>query len=542
MKQTCPYGQSESGRPYLPHPRYDEYQRGLREWEKQFPDRLKVSVRGRTLQGREILMVEVTDFAVPPDDKQVFLFTCSHVGIEINAMTTALHFIKWLLGDSELARETRRRQIVLLVPIAEPDSFVEQRRCSIEKGEGAAHAGYYSWTGVLKPEKNPEAVVLDGILKAYMPDAHIDAHGFAQADATMCESTGVSGGSALVSRTFAPQIIDAMVAAADRAGFGVRATNGEWGGGFMECTGEVLVQYRAADLGPEHQDSFAYRLCAHHFFFKESNISLPVYAYHLCHAWATIMEIGIEACALAQLRQLMAIGNRAWVTERESGYPVNFMGYGQCVALAGYGRTALQRRRSRVEIWRKFNQFSLGYGNPPNRGDLTVLVSTSSRGARLLFPEGAAAQQQYETTRNSSFQPNAVYDSFDNLYARLRNVAGFDANAMAAFQSGKPADRYHTMYTPFGFPERDEPLEQGLGIRLFISFADAAIKRVLLNGHPLEESGTFGYQCWGGSGTIVQVNLPPSEVRDLHVVQCEYGMKTRERCGFSHEDWRLETP
>jgi len=540
MKTNCKYGQTTSGRPYLPHPTYEEYRQGLRNWVRQFPDRIKVSVRGRTLRGNEILLVEVTDFAVPPNNKQVFLYTGAHVGLEINSMTTALRFIKWLLGESELACETRRKQVVLLVPIAEPDAFIEQRRNDPATGEGAAYAGYYSWTGILKPEKNPEAVALAGILEEYLPDVHIDAHGFAQADTTMCESTGVSGGSALVSRTFAPQIIDAMVTAADRAGFGVRATNGEWGGGFMECTGEMLVQYRAQDIGPEYNDHFAHRLGSAHFVFRESNISLPVYAYHRCHSLATTMEIGIEQSALVQLQKLMEIGNHPWIAERDSGYPVNFMGYGQNVALAGYGRTAMERRRSRVELWRHFDQFSLGQGNPPHHGDLTVLVATNARGARLLSPTADAGRQIGESGKNSSLHNTVIFDSFDHLFARLRNDLRLDVAAMIDFQSRTPVDRYGVMSAPFGISEAGAPLTQGLGLRLFIPFADVTIREVLLNGQSLVESDSFGYRQWGGSGTIVQVNLPPDRIADLQVVQCGYDMKIHYPCGFNNEDWRLE--
>ena len=235
----------------------------------------------------------------------------------------------------------------------------------------------------------------------------------------------------------------------------------------------------------------------------------------------------------------MEFGNRPWIAERVSGYPVNFMGYGQCVALAGYGQTARQRRESRMEIWRKFNQFSMGYGNPPNRGDLTVVVSTTAAGATLLHPADTRAQQQYETTRNSVLQKNAVYDSFENLFARLRSVDRFDVDAMAAFESRSLVDRYHTMYAACGFPENEEPLRGGLAIRLLIDFADVTVKRVLMNGRPLAESDTYGYQHWGGSGTIVQVNLPPAEIRDLHVIQCDYDLKTQYPCGFRDEDWKL---
>ncbi len=539
MQKKCKYGQTESGRPYLPHPTYEEYKQGLHEWEKQFPDRVKISVIGKTLKDNDIILCKITDFNVPPDDKQVFLYTCTHVGVELNAMTSGLHFIKWLLADSELAAETRKKQIALFVLVAMPDAYLEQRYASDEQGEGSPTAGYYSWKGVLKPEKNPEAVALVKLMDEYQPDFAIDAHGFAQADASMCESTGVSGGSALVSHTWEPKIIDMMIEAADNAGFGVRATNGEWGGGFMQCTGEILAQYRANDIGPEYNDCFKHELCAHHFFYKESNISLSVYAYHLYHTMATIMEIGIEQAAVAQLKKLMEIGNSRWITECHAGYPVNFMGYGQCVALAGYGQTALERRKSRVEIWKKYNQFALGYCNPPNRGDIIGIVAANSKGAEYLFPDPAAGRQKYESVRNSLLQQNIVYNTFDKLLDRLQACSDFNVDPMRKFMANTSVDRYHANYTPMGFPEKEEPLELGLGIRLFIPFAGVKIKEVLMNGRPLPESEINGWHSWGGSGTVVQVNLPPGTVEDLHIIQCAYEPVDNLPCGFSEEDWSI---
>ena len=113
------------------------------------------------------------------------------------------------------------------------------------------------------------------------------------------------------------------------------------------------------------------------------------------------MEIGIEQCALAQLKKLMEIGNQRWITEYYPGYPVNVMGYGQLAALSGYGKNAQERRRSRVEIWQKFGQFAVGYGNPPNRGDLIALVVTNSRGATYMFPDNKGGKQMSEPNRNS---------------------------------------------------------------------------------------------------------------------------------------------
>jgi hypothetical protein len=336
-----------------------------------------------------------------------------------------------------------------------------------------------------------------------------------------------------------PKIVDMMLEAADNAGFGVRATNGEQGGGMMETTGEILAQYRAADIGPEYNDCFRHELCAHHFCFRETNISLPVYAYNLYHTMGTLMEIGIEQCALAQLKKLMEIGNQRWITEYYPGYPVNVMGYGQLAALSGYGKNALERRRSRVEIWQKFGQFAIGYGNPPNRGDLIALVVTNSRGATYMFPDNKGGKQMSEPNRNSPQHIVFSHDSFDNLYERLESCPQFDVKNMRKFMLGTTVDRYHLSSAPFGFPENEEAIRLGLGIRLFIPFAGVRIKQVLLDGRPLKESEIDGYHKWGGSGTVVQVNLPPDKVRNCHIIHCAYEPVKKLPCGFKEEDWKI---
>ena len=60
---------------------------------------------------------------MPDEDKQVALVTALHGGPERSGTTTALRLIEWLMGDSDLAKETRRKQIVLVIPIANPYAF-----------------------------------------------------------------------------------------------------------------------------------------------------------------------------------------------------------------------------------------------------------------------------------------------------------------------------------------------------------------------------------------------------------------------------------
>ena len=59
-------------------PTLEEMEQGLKAWQERRPEAMKVEVAGKTPGGRDILLVRVTDFAVPDDDKQITLFaTCT---------------------------------------------------------------------------------------------------------------------------------------------------------------------------------------------------------------------------------------------------------------------------------------------------------------------------------------------------------------------------------------------------------------------------------------------------------------------------------
>ena len=162
---------------YVEHPTIDEIRAGFLEWKRKYPDRLDVMVPIKSRAGRDVIFCKVTDEKVADDDKQIVFVTCTHVGMELNAATRCLHFIKWLIGDSGLAQETRRNQIVIVMPAGATDTYTEVRGPDKEKGEGNRHAEYWSWSGTLQPERNPEAVALVDMMKRYPPDVHVDLHG-----------------------------------------------------------------------------------------------------------------------------------------------------------------------------------------------------------------------------------------------------------------------------------------------------------------------------------------------------------------------------
>lgn len=88
-----------------------EYEATLRYWARKYAKVLEVDRVGESTTRLGIHLLKITDPDVDDALKQVALITSLHGGPERSGTTTVLHFVEWLMGDSEEARETRRKQI-----------------------------------------------------------------------------------------------------------------------------------------------------------------------------------------------------------------------------------------------------------------------------------------------------------------------------------------------------------------------------------------------------------------------------------------------
>ncbi|MHA1573542.1 MAG: M14 family zinc carboxypeptidase, partial [Alphaproteobacteria bacterium] len=247
-------------------PTVKEMEQGLARWQKRYPEALRVESVGKTPGGRDVLLCRITDFAVPDDDKQVVLLTSCHGAMEKNAVTSLLHLIKWLISSDPVAREVRKRQIVLVMPCNNPDGY--------EKGQRLRDVYMcWDWNGVTDRKRHPEAAILQRVIDAYRQEVHVDLHGFSLAEQMMWESTAISWGAAGYGRSYLPEIPTLMNEAAERAGFLI--TMGEQSEGKLLATAPVP----GAD---------------EHFYLRRGAVNDCVYSYHQYHTWAFTMEIGFE--------------------------------------------------------------------------------------------------------------------------------------------------------------------------------------------------------------------------------------------------------
>jgi hypothetical protein len=319
-----------------------EYKATLRHWQAKHPQFLTLESAGRSREDDNLHLLKITDPKVDDADKQIALITALHGGPERSGTTTAMHLIEWLLGDDPEAIETRRRQIVLLIPIINPYAYFKTDRFGTSVGiDPYTGGGPQNWdlkNLTYKAAKEvPEVKAFLDVVDRFRPEVHLDLHGTGlqeysveqlgdrqrYAGQTMIEITG-SAYSNYALRPWDWRVTEAMIAAGDAAGypsdrFEADAQRAYWGPAMNAVT------------------QFTWR--------GRPNFYTAQYAYAKYHTMIAALEVGWEKSGLARTKGLLRIGNNTWPTRNQPGYPVDrlrtFIGH----YVTAYGKTAAQRQQ-----------------------------------------------------------------------------------------------------------------------------------------------------------------------------------------------------
>lgn len=483
-----------------------EYEATLNHWAARYPKLVTVQRRGQSNDGLGVYLVKITDSAVSDEDKQVALVTTLHGGPERVGVTTALSLISWLLGGSELAAETRRRQVILVMPMLNPHAFFVSERFANAEGIDVYDAPQERWDlekiALKDPAKMPELAAMASVIDEYRPEVHLDMHGTGlQAiprseleDRRMLQGHTmfeVSGSySRIQVRSWDPRVTEAMVQAGHQAGYGSNRAEADAQRNFWL---------------PDH-DMLASRLWDHDR--RTGRFRSLFYGYMRYHTMISTMEIGWEESGVARVAGVLALGNRPWVYELAPGYPVNRVRASSNRFVTAYGQTAEERRRSRVELWAMQAGFVTGMLYPEYEGRATYVCAVTEAGRKMLDSDPAR------------FAEN------------LRAMPGVRAEAVAAFVAAGPEHRLTAATQKTASAKRPQ---HGIGFRFCVPYLSPELLDVAVNGHSLAVSDTDGYRAWPADGyTQVQVNIPPEKSRgmDIFVVTCAYDPRERRSTGF----------
>ena len=484
-----------------------EYEATLDYWSERHSGILQVERVGESVEKMPIFLLKITDSSVPDEDKQVCLITALHGGAERSGTTTILHLAEWLLGESDEAAETRRKQVLLLMPIVNPYAFFVSDRPGTSRGMRPYSGGDANWDlenlSFKRLDEAPEIRAVISVIDRYRPEAHADVHGTGLQQyppdklgdrrgyqgQTMFESTG-SAYSNFLLRPWDPRITDAMIQAGVDAGYGSDRAEADAQRGFW-----------APAL-----DAVAGRL-----WLGRTRFYTAQYGYARYHTLQTVLEVGWEEAGAARLKGLLRIGNGSWQGQPIPGYPVNrvksFTGH----YVTAWGRTASERRRSRIELWEKQERFLQGILYPQTDGRDSYLVAVGKEASGILDSD------------------------LEVFLSNLRDLPAVDAQAVETFVRWGP--EIMIVLDKRGQTDTARParIHHGIGFRFRIPYRRPDLVDVRLNGHALKESPVDGYQSWFGNGfTQLQVNVPPDRARDLPVfiVTIAYRPDVTRRTGW----------
>ena len=492
-----------------------EYEGTLRFWRQQHPQWVTLESRGLSGRSLPVWLMKVTDATVPDADKQICLVTALHSGPERSGTTGTLALLEWLLGDDPDAATTRRRQIVLVMPVVNPlalfhtDRFRNEHKVDPYTGTGAAGKIWdVKSLTLIKPEEAPELAAVVSVIDQYQPDVHLDLHGTGLQEYApdqlgarrmyhgqiMTEITG-SAYSNYALRPWDWRVTEAMIAAGREAGFPSDR--------FEADAQRVFGGPDFAPLAKKTWSGSAMFYTAH-------------YGYAKYHTMISTLEVAWEQSAVARTRGLLRIGNGTWLDERVEGYPVNrvksFVGH----FVTAYGATAAERRRSRVELWNRQTDFAVGFLYPQTVGRASFVCATTAAAKRAVAPADLPGLR-----RNLHEQFGAAAGSFERyLDAGPEIKLGLDTPAPALLLA------------------KDDgagPVQHGIGFRLRLPDANARQLHVELNGESLAPSATDGYQSWPADGfTQVQVNVSPDRAQrtGLFFVTCSYEPAQKHPTGW----------
>jgi hypothetical protein len=486
----------------------EEYEGTLDFWTRKHPDILTTESVGTAGNGMKIHLLKITERSVPDTDKQVCLISSLHGGPERSGPATVLHLAEWLLGDSPEAAETRRKQIVLLMPIVNPEAFFVTDRFGNAHGiDPYTGGGPQNWdfeSMTYKAlDKSPEIKAFLAVVDRYRPEVNADVHGIGlqeYADEQLGDRTMYQGqtmfevtGSAYSNYALRPwdwRITEAMIQAGREAGYG---------------SDRFEADAQQAFWGPAMQP------IAGRFWRGRPNFYTAQYAYAKYHTLLAALEVGWEESGVARLVGLLKIGNTVWEGETNPGYPVDrvkaFIGHFVTAA----GETAEQRRESRIALWQRQPAFSQAVLYPQTDGRDTYIVALTDEAGKRLDGDKEA------------------------FLAKIEGLPGFRADAVRAFfDSGPEIKLAVERAEPDG--AGDGPITQGLGLRLRIPYRNPTFQDVRLNGQALNVSPVDGYQPWFADGfTQVQINIPPEKAAsfDTFVVTCGYVPDVKRSYGWS---------
>ncbi|RLB82051.1 MAG: hypothetical protein DRH24_08410 [Deltaproteobacteria bacterium] len=337
------------------------------EWVDEFVNKNSLTtdkkIIGKSPANQDIPAIFVTNKDNPIEDKQIAVVTLARHGQELGARVVGPEILNYLVSDE--AKGIRDTQVVIVVPVVNPDGFI-------------LNEFHSSMTRIT----NTERTVLGGLFKKYPPDMMIDYHSLGKTEGSKYDrgdmeviipSNTTRWG---MDEQIHQHVAQKMKDAAESAGWP-----------FEIHTIEDLAAYYFGGTGIGNMPwSFLkekmYLLHMQDFYDNYDTPEKSGYTNYTCGPaylkWHT-MVYGIETnhwsitdpkdlavSGRIPCSELLKMGSQRFSWEKDTGYPLNILQGDFRISIRPVGKNAAERRVSRSRIWNQRMYFNYPYREMPD--------------------------------------------------------------------------------------------------------------------------------------------------------------------------------
>lgn len=318
---------------------------------------------GTSQEHRDIPAVFLTNRAIPDDVKQIAVVTLARHGQELGTRVVGPEILNYLVSDE--AKEVRDTQVVIVVPVVNPDGFVRNEFHS-------------SMTSLTKTER----LVLGELFKAYPPDMIIDFHSLGKEQGSKYDcgdmeviipaNTTRWGMDEQIHQYVAQKMRDAAEAAGwpyeihtleDLAAYyfgGTKIGNMPWTY-LQEKVYLLHTQDFYDDYYIPEESGYTNYTCGPAYLTWHSLVFGMETNHHALSA-EDIATSGMVPC-----RELLEMGSTRFPWEKDRGYPVNILQGDFRISIRPVGKNSADRRASRMRIWKERTHFSMPQREMPDQ-------------------------------------------------------------------------------------------------------------------------------------------------------------------------------
>jgi hypothetical protein len=328
----------------------------LDDWVEKHKGVARMEVIGKSSGHLDIPAVFITDEHVPNEDKQIAVITLGRHGQELGARVVGPEITRYLCSSD--AEEIRESQVVIVVPVVNPDGFVLNEFQS-------------SMTSLTKDER----LILGRLLKSYPPDMMMDFHSLGKGAGSRYDRGDME---VIIPANTTRWAMDEQIHQYIAREMQRSAASAGWP--YEIHTLEDLATYyfgetKIGNMPWTYLKEKVYLLHMQDFYDHYDTPEESAYTNYTCGPaylkWHPLV-FGIETNHYALSRagdialsglipctSLLKMGSTRLPWEKDKGYPINLLHGDFRISIRPLGKNASERRTSRIRIWNERMNFNL---------------------------------------------------------------------------------------------------------------------------------------------------------------------------------------